>query len=177
MRGNGGESPLPLAMAVQAPLLARFASISLCKGLSASEVESLFGLCDVRQLEAGAKLFQSGQPADALWVLLEGDVEISRDGTVLAEVGPGAALGELSLFRAVPVRSATVTAICKVTVLRISGPQFQKKLAEHDLAALKVVNNLAHQMAERLVALNDRLLSGGKKGLAVARSELRRVVG
>jgi hypothetical protein len=31
-------------------------------------------------------------------------------------------------------------------------------------------------MAERLRALNDRLLSQGKKGLSVARSELRRTV-
>jgi CRP-like cAMP-binding protein len=131
----------------------------------------------VRRFAAGATLFTQGQPADALWVLLDGDVEITREGRVLAEVGPGAALGELSLFRAVPTRSATVTAICKVTVLRISGPQFQKRLVANDVAALKVVSNLAHQMADRLVALNERLISGGKKGLAVARSELRRVVG
>lgn len=64
-----------------------------------------------------------------------------------------------------------------MTTLRLSGPQFQKRLAADDVAALKIVNNLAHQMADRLVAVNDRLLSGGKKGLAVARTELRRMVG
>ncbi len=160
-----------------ASLLTRFAETTLCRGLTTPEVESLFALCEVRELKAGSCLFREGDQADALWVLLSGDVEITREGRTLAEVGPGAALGELSLFRAVPRRSATVTAICKVTVLRISGPQFQKRLAVHDLAALKVVSNLAHQMAERLAALNDRLISGGKKGLAVARSELRRVVG
>ena len=158
-------------------LLSRFATSMLCRGLTESEVESLFALCEVRKFAAGATMFVEGQPADALWVLLDGDVEITRQGKVLAEVGPGAALGELSLFRAVPTRSATVTAICKATALRISGPQFQKRLVRHDLAALKVVSNLAHQMADRLAAINERLISGGKKGLAVARSELRRVVG
>lgn len=162
---------------VAASLLKRFAESTLCKGLSPEEVESLFALCEVRQLEAGACLFREKQPADALFIVLSGDVEISSEGQLLAEVGPGSALGELSLFRAVPRRSATVTAICAVTVLRISGPQFQKRLVLHDLAALKVVNNLAHQMADRLAALNERLISGGKKGLAVARSELRRAVG
>ncbi|MDP1823374.1 MAG: cyclic nucleotide-binding domain-containing protein [Archangium sp.] len=164
-------------MAVAGSLLGRFASSSLCRGLTETEVESLFGLCEVRRLPAGATVFREGEAADALWVLLDGDVEIACGGNVLAEVGPGAALGELSLFRAVPRRSATVTAICKVTVLRISGPQFQKRLLAWDLAALKVVNNLAHQMADRLAALNEKLLSGGRKGLAVARGELRRVVG
>ena len=158
-------------------LLARFATSAICRGLTEAEVESLFALCEVRRFRPRETVFRQGQPADALWLLLDGDVEISRDDKVLAEVGPGAALGELSLFRAVPTRSATVRAICEATVLRISGPQFQKRLAGHDLAALKVVSNLAHQMADRLTALNERLLSGGKKGLAVARSELRRVVG
>ena len=159
------------------PLLARFATSALCSGLTGAEVESLFALCEVRHFGARETVFREGQPADALWLLLDGDVEITREGRVLAEVGPGAALGELSLFRAVPTRSATVTTICAATVLRISGPQFQKRLASHDLAALKVVSNLAHQMADRLSALNERLLSGGRKGLAVARSELRRVLG
>lgn len=158
-------------------LLSRFAHSVICRGLTEGEIESLFDLCEVRHYRAGTKLFLEGQAADSLWVLLEGDVEVSAGGRVLAEVGPGAALGELSLFRAVPTRSATVTAICDVTVLRISGPQFQKRLSVHDVAALKVVSNLAYQMADRLLALNERLLSGGKKGLSVARSELRRVVG
>jgi CRP-like cAMP-binding protein len=158
-------------------LLSRFSNSALCNGLTPAEVESLFTLCEVRNFKAGQHLFQEKQPADSLFVLIEGDVEVTADGTVLAEVGPGAALGELSLFRKVPKRSATVTAICPVTAIRISGPQFQKRLAQNDLGALKVVSNLAQQLADRLFALNERLLSGGRKGLAVARSELRRVVG
>ncbi|HEY1088547.1 MAG TPA: cyclic nucleotide-binding domain-containing protein [Archangium sp.] len=158
-------------------LLCRFAHSVICRGLTDGEIESLFELCEVRQVKGGAKLFSEGQPADALWVLISGDVEVSSGGKVLAEVGPGAALGELSLFRSVPTRSATVTAICDVTVIRLSGPQFKKRLAAHDLAALKIVSNLAHQMADRLLALNTRFLNGGQKGLAVARGELRRVVG
>lgn len=158
-------------------LLSRFSHSTLCKGLTREEVESLFALCEVRHFKAGQALFQENQPADSLLVLIEGDVEVTSDGRLLAEVGPGAALGELSLFRKVPTRSATVTAICPVTAIRVSGPQFQKRLAVNDVGALKVVSNLAHQMADRLLALNERLLSGGKKGLAVARSELRRAVG
>jgi CRP-like cAMP-binding protein len=161
----------------QLPLLTRFASSTLCTGLTGPEIEELFELCEVRRFAPGETVFREGQAADSFWVVLDGDVEVTREGKVLAEMGPGAVLGELSLFRATPRRSATVTVICPATVLRISGPQFQKRVARHDLAALKVVSNLAHQMADRLVALNEKLLSGGRKGLAVARSELRRVVG
>lgn len=164
-------------MAGPVPLLARFASTALCQSLTSDEVDSLFELCDKKELQAGAMLFTQGEAADALWIVLDGDVEISREGKVLAEVGPGSALGELSLFRSAQWRSASARAICPVTALRIPVTQFQKRLAAFDVAALKVVNNLAHQMADRLSALNDRIMSGGRKGLAVARSELRRVVG
>lgn len=154
----------------------RLDDLPLFAGLGAGEIDRLFALCDSRRLQAGEKLMTEGDLADALWMVLDGDVEISKEGKVLAEVGPGSALGELSLFRATSHRSATVTAICPVTVLRIPVGPFRKLLQAHELAALKVVNNIAHQLAERLAALNDRLVSPGRKGLAVARSELRRAV-
>jgi glutaminase len=164
-------------MTQAASLLSLFAQSAVCQGLSKAEVEDLFALCEVRRYQPGQRLIEEHQPADALWVLLEGDVQVTSGGNLLAEVGPGAALGELSLFRKVPTRTATVTAMCPVMAIRISVPQFQKRLAQHDLAALKVVSNLAHQLAERLIALNEKLVHGGRKGLSVARSELRRVVG
>jgi CRP-like cAMP-binding protein len=154
----------------------RLNDIPLFKGLDEGEIDRLFALCDVRRLKAGERLMAEGEAADALFIVLDGDVEISKESKVLAEVGPGAALGELSLFRFTARRSASVTAICPVTVLRIPVVPFRKLLEAHQLAALKVVNNIAHQMAERLTALNERLVSPGKKGLSVARSELRRTV-
>lgn len=157
-------------------LRGRLVDVELFKGLEPSELDAIFTLCEVRRLKASQKLMVEGELADALWVLLDGDVEISKESKLLAEVGPGAVLGELSLFRAATHRSATVMAICPATVLRIPVAPFRKLLAVHDLAALKVVNNIAHQMADRLSAINDRLVSPSRKGLAVARSELRRVV-
>jgi CRP/FNR family transcriptional regulator, cyclic AMP receptor protein len=163
------------------PLRAVLTSMPLFEGLTPAELDVLFDLAEVRTLKAAQRLFTEGEPADALWLVLEGDVEVSKRAedssvTLLAEMGPGAALGELSLFRAATRRSATVTAICPATVLRIPVTSFRKLIAASDLGALKVVNNLAHQLADRLVALNDKLLSKGRKGLSVARSELRRTV-
>jgi CRP-like cAMP-binding protein len=157
-------------------LRARLTDIPLFAGLSPVEVDRLFDLAEVRRLKATQRLFAEGDVADALWVVMDGDVEIAKEGSVLAEVGPGAAIGELSLFRATARRSATVTAICPVTVLRLPVNAFRKLLVANDLAALKVVANVAQQMADRLTALNDRLVSNGRKGLSVARSELRRTV-
>jgi CRP-like cAMP-binding protein len=158
-------------------LLELFSQAPLCKGLSAREVETLFDLCDDRRFEADALIFKQGEPADALWVVLAGDVEVSIDGKVLAEMGPGAALGELSILREKGARSATVRALCPVHGLRLPRPRFQRLLDADDLAALKVVRNLALQLAQRLDALNDRLVSeGARRGLEVARTALRHVL-
>lgn len=159
------------------PLLVRFAKTELCTGLSLPEVESLFELCELRTFHAGQAIFREGQAADSLWIILEGDVSILREDKLLAEVGPDAVLGELSLLRAVPHRSATAICMCGVTAIRLPGAQFRKRLKARDPAALVAVSNLAHQMAERLVAIDEKLVSGGRRGLSVARTELRRVIG
>jgi CRP-like cAMP-binding protein len=156
-------------------LRAHLTDVPLFAGLSPTELDGLFELCEVRELKASQVLFKEGDLSDALWVVLQGDVEVACESRLLAELGPGAVIGELSLFNARARRSATVTAICPGRVLRIPVHAFRKLITAGDLAALKVVSNVAHQMAERLTALNERLLSG-KKGLSVARSELRRTV-
>lgn len=157
-------------------LFERFSSSSLCAGLTPQEVNELFDLCEQRRFAAGATLLEEGQPGDSLWLILDGDVEVTKDGHVLAEFGPGAALGELSLLRETPRRSATAKALCHVTAVRLPTTAFRKRLVAGNVGALKVVSNLAHQLADRLVALNERVLSGGRKGLTVARTELRRLM-
>lgn len=155
----------------------KLSTIPLFAGLEPSEIDGLFDLAETRTLAPAQELFVEGGFADALWIIMDGDVEISREGHVLAELGPGAALGELSLFTPNAARrSASARAICQVTVLRLPLATLRKLIDAHDHAMLKVVSNLARQMATRLLALNDRLLTDGRKGLSVARSELRRVV-
>lgn len=156
-------------------LRAALNEVPLFASLTPAEVDAIFDVSDVRELAAAEVLFAEEDPADALWVVLLGDVEISKATVVLAEVGPGAAIGELSLFLSTSKRSATARAICPATLLRIPANALRRMTAANDLAALKLVNNLAHQMAERLCALNERLLSK-TDGLTVARSELRRLV-
>jgi len=156
-------------------LRAALNQIPLFASLTPDELDSIFDVSTVRELAAAEVLFAEEDAADAVWVVLRGDVEISKATVVLAEVGQGAAIGELSLFLSTAKRSATARAICPVTVLRIPANALRKMTAANDLAALKMVNNLAHQMAERLSALNERLLSK-TEGLTVARSELRRLV-
>ncbi|HEX2051212.1 MAG TPA: cyclic nucleotide-binding domain-containing protein [Actinomycetota bacterium] len=64
---------------------------------------------EVRQLPAGARLVEQGAPGDELYVLLDGVVRVEVDGEPLAEVGPGAILGERALLEGGTRTSALVT--------------------------------------------------------------------
>ena len=73
----------------------------------------------VERLAPGATLFRQGDEGSAVALLLDGVVEVVRDGQRLAEIGPGAVLGERALLEG--VRTATVVAVTDVTVALLHG--------------------------------------------------------
>lgn len=70
---------------------------------------------EVRQLDKGVRLTQQGDPGDELFLILDGVVDVDVDGKVVAELGPGAVIGERALLEG-GRRSATVTARTPVRV-------------------------------------------------------------
>jgi CRP-like cAMP-binding protein len=76
-----------------------------------------------RSLDAGEVLMAEGQPADALYLVVHGVLEITKDDPdrptfTLGRVADGAVLGEMALVLDRP-RTATVTALSEVEVLRL----------------------------------------------------------
>lgn len=68
----------------------------------------------IERLAAGQVLLRQGDPGAEVVLLLDGVVGVSRDGVDLAEIGPGAILGERSLLEG--ARTATVVAVTDLTV-------------------------------------------------------------
>ncbi len=71
---------------------------------------------EVRNLPEGAELTRQGAAGDGLYLVLDGIARVDVDGNPLAELGPGAVLGERALLEG-GVRTSTVTA---VTPLRVA---------------------------------------------------------
>ena len=71
-----------------------------------------------RRLQAGRTLVQQGDPGDELFLLFDGVLRVEIDGRPVAEVGPGALVGELALLRE-GRRMATLRAVtpCRVAVV------------------------------------------------------------
>ena len=85
----------------------------------------------IRILKPGETLVEQGAPGEELFLLLDGVVSVSVDGRDIAEIGPGAILGERALLEG-GARTSTLRAVTRCRVAVVS--------AEHlDRAALAEV--------------------------------------
>ncbi len=71
---------------------------------------------EIRTLPEGAELTRQGEPGDELFLVLDGVARVDVDGQALAELGPGAVIGERALLEG-GTRTSTVSA---VTPLRVA---------------------------------------------------------
>lgn len=68
-----------------------------------------------RTIKQGTTLVEQGDPGDELFLLLDGVLDVEVDGEVLAQVGPGAILGERALLEG-GTRTSTLRAATRCTV-------------------------------------------------------------
>jgi Cyclic nucleotide-binding domain len=73
----------------------------------------------IKKVKEGKMLTEQGKPGDELFLLLDGVLTVEVDGEPLAELGPGALLGERAVLEG-GTRTATLRAVtpCKVAVAR-----------------------------------------------------------
>jgi Cyclic nucleotide-binding domain len=71
---------------------------------------------DRRELTEGEVLVEQNEPGTSLFLILDGMLEVEVDGDVVAEVGPGAILGERASIEG-GMRSATLRASTKARVV------------------------------------------------------------
>lgn len=73
---------------------------------------------DIRRVKQGKNLVEQGSSSDELFLLLNGVLVVEVDGEELAEVGPGAVVGERALLEG-GARTATLRAVseCKVAAV------------------------------------------------------------
>jgi hypothetical protein len=97
------------------PALATAVESELERELSASIMRSGTKL-ERRTLDSGEALMKQGEEGRELFLLLDGIVDVDVDGDVVAEIGPGALLGERALLEG-GRRTATVWATTPVRVV------------------------------------------------------------
>ena len=106
----------------------------------------------------GQVIFDSGDPGDAAYVIIEGHVEVTvvtpSGPRVLNTLGPNEIVGEIAIFAEVP-RTATVTTTTQVETLRIAKEQFMDVVRQSPDAALELIRILASRLARTTAQLTQ----------------------
>jgi len=108
--------------------------------------------------DADQELFHQGEPGDAAYLVIAGEVVVSIDspgGRIeLAKLGRGAIVGEIAILCDVP-RTATVTAQGSTVTLRISKDLFFRLITEFPQIAVEVMRELAHRLENTNIQLRE----------------------
>ncbi|MEX2267412.1 MAG: cyclic nucleotide-binding domain-containing protein [Acidimicrobiia bacterium] len=84
---------------------------------------------EIRSVKKGHALVEQGAPGNELYLLLDGVLDVVVDGEPIAEVGPGAILGERALLEG-GSRTATLRALTKCRVAVASADQVDRAALE-----------------------------------------------
>lgn len=95
-------------------------------------------------LAPGEILIERGEPADGLYLVTRGRVELERDDGTTEELGEGRDFGAWDLVDPAPA-SVTVRAGGAVRLLRIQRADFQDVLSDHPGLALELLESLARR--------------------------------
>jgi CRP-like cAMP-binding protein len=145
------EIPLPEPRLVAAAAAEALAATPLFAGLSQEALGALVEELQLVTLAADEVLFYEGDPGDALYVIVEGEVSVSAEGpprVEMARMGPGSFIGEVALMTDQP-RSATVAATVDAELLRIDRTTLSRVLAEHGEVLSAVLRFVRDRLVDR----------------------------
>jgi len=152
--------------------VAALKSMELCRTLSGAEFDAFAEIVEARNVAANTDLFREGDPGDGLYLVISGEIKVTKRTPggehLLARLGPGGMLGEMSLVTA-DARSATGRVLAESRVLHVPAARFRALLAADSVAAHKIVAAIAEVLARRLAAMNGVVLElTAKAGIPAA---------
>ena len=141
------ETTLKIETLRKAPLFRHLEYPELVKVLNITVLDSY---------KEGELLMEEGKAGDEFYVLLSGDVEVSKEGVTLTHLKDGDHVGELALIEKVP-RTATVKAIKPTRVLAIHRADFYELLRKEHVIAVKLLWIFLKELSSRLRQTNEEL--------------------
>jgi CRP-like cAMP-binding protein len=134
--------PARVRSATKIDLIAR---VPLFAALSKSERGQVASIADEIDLPADKLLIREGESGREFFVLLEGEVEVTRKGKQLATRRSGDFFGEIALVSSLP-RTATVKTRGPVRALVIRDVDFRALLKRTPVIAVKVLEAVADRL-------------------------------
>jgi CRP-like cAMP-binding protein len=103
------------------------------------------GWADIEDFAARAVLFSENEPADHLYVILEGDVELTFHGEPLGIEKRGGIVGEMAIIRE-GTRNSSATAVTPVRAARLDRNDFKDLIDRDSGFAFHAMSTLANRL-------------------------------
>ena len=100
---------------------------------------------DVEEYPAQSVIFSERDPADMLYVILAGEVELSLHGKSLGKEVEGGIIGEMAMINSA-TRNATATAVSAVKLARLDRDQFRDMIGKSSKFSLHAMTVLANRL-------------------------------
>jgi CRP-like cAMP-binding protein len=138
-------------------------NVAIFKDLDDAELGEIADVCREENFVSGEYIFREGEHGNRLYLIVEGDVRISRDvpgsgEEALAILKPGALFGEMAVFDR-SERSTHAISNGGTKVLTITRPDFEMLLDFNREMAHKVLWSVTRLLSTRLRSTNDSLRS------------------
>lgn len=140
------------------------ARVPIFVALSPSQLSTLARMVGHRMFPRGMEIIREGDTDAALYIILHGQVEVTKKGSSeqpdlqLATMGPGDFFGEMALLDGAP-RSATVTALSTTECLLLTRLVFYTTLREDPQIAISMLSTLSKRVRDADASAQRSLIS------------------
>lgn len=123
--------------------------ISLFRHLTMKELLSVMEILRVESCGTGEVILREGETSDSLYVVLDGLLDVTKNGSHIAELPPGTHFGEMALLNQRP-RTATVTSTKPSRLLVMDRAAFNELVRREPNLGVKFLWTFAQVLSLRL---------------------------
>jgi CRP/FNR family cyclic AMP-dependent transcriptional regulator len=119
-------------------------------GLSRRELIELAKVTEDMEVDEGKALTREGRSGSEFFVIVEGEVSVTKEGSEVRRLGPGDFFGEIALLEDTP-RTATVTATTPLRFFVLTRQAFRSLLAHQP----DITDKVTRALEERVRATSE----------------------
>ena len=119
--------------------------VELFAGISGEEIQHIAPITEEVEFPPQHSIFLEGDSGNSLYLIVSGEVRVHLGNQELARLGPKACFGEMALLDAAP-RSATVTSLTPLHLLRINQTDFFEILTEKPEISHGIIKTLTQRL-------------------------------
>lgn len=136
-------------------------TITVFEGLQVSELAAIGSMVEEVSYSAGVGIFREGEPGDALYLVVEGEVSVckaksgERDpGLEIGRIGSGEYFGEMAILEEAP-RSASIQTVTPARFLVLQKRDFIEIVQEYPQIALHICKVLSSRLRKLQQKIKD----------------------